>query len=152
MESKQKEAEYRDNQIGSDFTTCPEEECTPSLIQPSEFSSPGRSSLLIIFPTPNCTPCPTQLHFIQIFTTSGLEGRVALGNQHPRVDPIRAQGIQLPVNYLLFRESVTQTVSPVLIEDEDGGSTSRCYFSFPIDLQLLARKKIAETTWPALHF
>ena len=40
----------------------------------------------------------------------------------------------------------------MLIEDEDGGSISRFYFSFPIDIQLIARKKVAEVAWPTLHF
>lgn len=32
MLAKQKEAEYRDNQIGIDFITCPSEECIYSTI------------------------------------------------------------------------------------------------------------------------
>jgi len=52
----------------------------------------------------------------------------------------------------LCRESITQAVSPVLIDNEDGGTINRFYFSFPIDLQLMTKKKVAEIAWPTLHF
>ena len=49
-------------------------------------------------------------------------------------------------------ECTTQTVSPTLIIDEDGGATNKFYFSFPIDLQLIARSKTMEQVWPSLLF
>ncbi len=47
---------------------------------------------------------------------------------------------------------MTQSASPVLIKDEDGGVLNKFYFSFPIDLQLIAKEKAADHEWPVLHF
>jgi hypothetical protein len=56
MLAKQKEAEYRDNQIGSDFTTCPDEAGSNVLMQLSGSTSQGKSYRPTTSPTPNCTP------------------------------------------------------------------------------------------------
>ena len=64
MEAKQKEAEYRDNQIGIDFTTCPEEDCKLLSIQLSESLLLGRSFLLTIFLIPNCKSPFIQVSFL----------------------------------------------------------------------------------------
>ena len=49
-------------------------------------------------------------------------------------------------------ESITQTVTPMLVPNEDGGTTNQFYFSFPIDLQLTAKSKNTEQAWPSLLF
>lgn len=50
------------------------------------------------------------------------------------------------------RESTTQTAAPTLVPNEDGGVTNQFYFSFPIDVQLIAKEKAAAQEWPVLHF
>lgn len=39
---------------------------------------------------------------------------------------------------------MTQTVSPTLVKNEDGGVTNEFYICFPIDIQLIAKERAAQ--------
>ena len=146
---KQKEAEYRDNQIGIDFITCPSQECIYRTIQSSGSLLVEKFYLQNISPTHSCTSRNTQLHILQIHASRRLESLVELV---AIAESKRTQIIQLLVLFNINRESITQTVSPVLIKNQDGATVNRFYFSFPIDLQLIAKTKSAELEWPTLHY
>lgn len=79
MSAKQKEAEYRDNLIGTDFTVCPSEERKLDKIQFLESTSQEKSYLQRTSLILNCMICITKVHFLQIHLTWRLENVGTLG-------------------------------------------------------------------------
>lgn len=71
--TKFKEAEYRENQIGSDFLSCPVDDGTFPLNKPLEFLLMGRSYQLRISHSQSCIYVCMKIYFLSNYVAFGVE-------------------------------------------------------------------------------